>query len=64
MVLTTAFVSMPAFIMGSLLLVLFAIKLGWLPANASAALTGMALCACDSLRRKLKAQREWVTAIA
>ena len=36
MVLTTAFVSMPAFIMGSLLLVLFAIKLGWLPANASA----------------------------
>lgn len=35
MVLTTAFVSMPAFIMGSLLLVLFAIKLGWLPANAS-----------------------------
>ena len=36
MVLTTAFVSMPAFIMGSLLLVLFAIRLGWLPANASA----------------------------
>ena len=36
MVLTTAFVSMPAFIMGSLLLVLFAIKLGWLPANGSA----------------------------
>ena len=35
MVLTTAFVSMPAFIMGSLLLVLFAIKLGILPANAS-----------------------------
>ncbi len=36
MVITTAFVSMPAFIMGSLLLTLFAIKLGWLPANASA----------------------------
>ena len=35
MVVTTAFVSMPAFIMGSLLLALFAIKLGILPANAS-----------------------------
>ena len=36
MVLTTAFVSMPSFIMGSLLLILFAIKLGWLPANGAA----------------------------
>lgn len=35
MVITTAFVSMPSFIMGSLLLVLFAIKLGVLPANGS-----------------------------
>ena len=35
MVLTTAFVSMPSFIMGSLLLALFAIKLGLLPANGS-----------------------------
>jgi len=35
MVLTTAFVSMPSFIMGSLLLALFAIKLGILPANGS-----------------------------
>lgn len=33
MVITTAFVSMPSFIMGSLLLVLFAIKLRILPAN-------------------------------
>ncbi len=37
MVLTTAFVSMPSFIMGSLLLALFAIKLGILPANGSTA---------------------------
>ena len=37
MVITTAFVSMPSFIMGSLLLVLFAIRLGWLPANGAAA---------------------------
>lgn len=37
MVITTAFVSMPAFIMGSLLLVLFAIKLSVLPANGSTA---------------------------
>ena len=36
MVMTTAFVSMPSFIMGSLLLILFAIKLGWLPANGAA----------------------------
>ncbi len=35
MVLTTAFVSMPSFIMGSLLLVLFAVKLGILPANGT-----------------------------
>lgn len=37
MVLTTAFVSMPSFIMGSLLLVLFAVKLGILPANGTTA---------------------------
>ena len=36
MVMTTAFVSMPSFIMGSLLLIVFAIKLGWLPANGAA----------------------------
>ncbi len=36
MVITTAFVSMPSFIMGSLLLVIFAIKLGVLPANGAA----------------------------
>ena len=36
MVITTAFVSMPSFIMGSLLLTLFAINLQWLPANGSA----------------------------
>ena len=35
MVLTTAFVSMPSFIMGSLLLVIFAIRLRVLPANGS-----------------------------
>ena len=35
MVITTAFVSMPSFIMGSLLLVFFAIKLGIFPANGS-----------------------------
>lgn len=37
MVITTAFVSMPSFIMGSLLLVIFSIKLGILPANGSTA---------------------------
>lgn len=37
MVLTTAFVSMPSFIMGSLLLVIFAIKLQVLPANGATA---------------------------
>lgn len=36
MVITTAFVSMPSFIMGSLLLVLFAIRLHVLPANGAA----------------------------
>ena len=35
MVITTAFVSMPSFIMGSLLLVIFAIKLQILPANGA-----------------------------
>lgn len=35
MVITTAFVSMPSFIMGSLLLVIFAIKMRVLPANGS-----------------------------
>ena len=37
MVITTAFVSRPSFIMGSLLLVLFAVKLAVLPANGSTA---------------------------
>ncbi len=37
MVVTTAFVSMPSFIMGSLLLILFSVTLGWLPANGSTA---------------------------
>ena len=36
MVVTTAFVSMPSFIMGSLLLIVFAIKLEWFPANGAA----------------------------
>lgn len=36
MVVTTAFVSMPSFIMGSLMLAFFAIHLGWLPANGAA----------------------------
>ena len=35
MVITTAFVSMPSFIMGALLLALFAVQLQWLPANGS-----------------------------
>ena len=35
MVITTAFVSMPSFIMGSLLLILFSVRLGWLPANGA-----------------------------
>ena len=37
MVLTTAFVSMPSFIMGSLLLIIFAVKLQLLPANGATA---------------------------
>ncbi len=36
MVITTAFVSMPSFVMGVLLLMLFAVTLGWLPANGAA----------------------------
>ena len=36
MVVTTAFVSMPSFIMGSFLLIVFSVKLGWLPANGAA----------------------------
>ena len=36
MVITTAFVSMPSFIMGTLLLILFAVQLQWLPANGAA----------------------------
>lgn len=35
MVFTTAFVSMPSFIMGSLLLIVFAINLKWFPANGT-----------------------------
>ena len=35
MVITTAFVSMPSFIMGTLLLLLFAQKLQWVPANGA-----------------------------
>ena len=35
MVFTTAFVSMPSFVMGSLLLLLFAVALNWLPANGT-----------------------------
>ena len=37
MVITTALVSMPSFIMGSLLLILFAVKLKVLPANGTTA---------------------------
>ena len=37
MVITTACVSMPSFIMGTLLLIFFSNKLGWLPANGSTA---------------------------
>ena len=36
MVITTAFVSMPSFIMGSLLLLVFSLWLGWFPANGDA----------------------------
>ena len=35
MVITTAFVSMPSFIMGTLLLLLFALILNWVPANGA-----------------------------
>ena len=35
MVITTAFVSMPSFIMGSLLLIVFSVKLGLVPANGA-----------------------------
>ena len=35
MVITTAFISMPSFIMGTLLLLIFAQHLGWLPANGT-----------------------------
>ena len=35
MVISTAFVSMPSFIMGTLLLLFFSVKLGWVPANGS-----------------------------
>lgn len=37
MVITTAFVSMPSFIMGSFLLIIFSVRLGWLPANGASA---------------------------
>ena len=40
MVFSTACVSMPSFIMGSFLLLIFALKLGWLPANGT---TGIGL---------------------
>lgn len=36
MVFTTAFVSIPSFIMGALLLIAFSLKLGWFPANGAA----------------------------
>ncbi len=35
MVMTTAFVSMPGFVMGSFLLLIFAVTLNWLPANGT-----------------------------
>ncbi len=35
MVITTAFVSMPSFIMGSFLLIIFSVSLKWLPANGA-----------------------------
>ncbi len=38
MVITTAFVSMPSFIMGTLLLITFAVKLPWFPANGTTAM--------------------------
>ena len=36
MVMTTAFVSMPGFVMGSFLLLVFSVTLNWVPANGSA----------------------------
>ena len=42
MVFSTACVSMPSFIMGSFLLLIFALKLGWLPANGTTG-TGLIL---------------------
>lgn len=42
MVISTAFVSMPSFIMGTLLLLFFSVKLGWVPANGSTG-TGLIL---------------------
>ena len=35
MVITTAFISMPSFIMGTFLLLFLSVKLGWVPANGS-----------------------------
>ena len=35
MVITTAFISMPSFIMGTFLLLFFSVKLGWFPTNGS-----------------------------
>ncbi|MGM9659176.1 MAG: ABC transporter permease [Faecousia sp.] len=37
MVLTTAFISMPSFIMGSLMVLILSVKLGWFPANGETA---------------------------
>lgn len=37
MIVATAFISMPGFIVGSLLLLIFAVTLGWFPANGSSA---------------------------
>ena len=37
MIVTTAFVAMPSFIVGTFLLLVFCVKLGWLPANGDAA---------------------------
>ena len=37
MVLTTAFISMPSFIIGSLMVLILSVKLGWVPANGETA---------------------------
>ena len=37
MVMTTAFISMPSFIMGSLMLIVLSVQLGWFPANGESA---------------------------